>query len=73
MIEPAHNTVMIISPNTPGTYLTKGYFGKKAKKGKKETEKKENMEWDTGFGEIYESIGDRKTKKLFPEITDLLE
>lgn len=73
MIEPAHNTVMIISPNTPGTYLTKGYFGKKAKKSKKETEKKENMEWDTGFGELYEEIEDRKVKKLFANMKDLTE
>lgn len=68
MIEPAHNTVMLVSPTSPGTFLTQGYYGKKAKKGKKE-----NKEWDTGFGELYENIDDRKVKKLFPTMNDMLE
>jgi hypothetical protein len=71
-METARNTVMIVSPNSPGTYLTRGYYGKN-KKNKKESEKNENKEWDVGFGELYESIEDRKTKKLFPTINDMLE
>jgi len=75
-MDTARNTVMIVSPNSPGTYLTRGYYGKNKKmnkKNKKETEKNENKEWDTGFGEVYENIGDRKTKKIFPSLDDLLE
>jgi hypothetical protein len=50
------------------------YGGKKmAKKGKKETEKNEDKEWDTGFGELYESIEDRKTKKPFKSMDELLK
>jgi hypothetical protein len=50
------------------------YGGKKmAKKGskKKETEQNENKEWDTGFGELYEKIDDRKVKNLFPKIKEI--
>jgi hypothetical protein len=70
-METAQETVMIVSPTAPGTYLTQGYFGKKAKKGKKKD--KENTEWDTGFGELYEGIEERKTKKLFVTMNDLME
>lgn len=47
------------------------YGGKNMKKGKKETEKNENKEWDTGFGELYEKIDDRKVKNLFPKIKEI--
>lgn len=53
-----------------------GLYGRKnMKKGskKKETEKNENGVWDTGFGEVYESIEDRKVKKMFKSMDELLE
>jgi hypothetical protein len=57
-------------------YMNKGKFGKK-KGGKnmkeKNDEKKENKEWDTGFGELYEKIDDRKVKRLFPSMDQILE
>jgi len=32
---------------------------------------KKEEEWDEGFGELYENIKERKTKKIFPVIEDL--
>jgi hypothetical protein len=37
---------------------------------KKESEKNENKKFDTGFGELLESIKDRKTQKIFADMTD---
>jgi hypothetical protein len=65
-------TQMIVSPDSPGTFLTQGYYGKK-KKSEKSDEKKENKEWDTGFGELYEKIDDRKVKKQFKSMDEIIK
>jgi hypothetical protein len=72
------NPILVVTNQSPNTYLTRGYFGKKKggktmKKKEKSDDKKENKEWDTGFGELYEKIGDRKKQKLFPTMEDLME
>jgi len=70
------NSILVVQPQTPNTYLTRGYFGKKkGNKNMKEKndEKKENKEWDTGFGELYEKIDDRKVKKQFKSMDEILK
>lgn len=53
---------------------TLGHFGKKKRGGTKmtnESEKTENKEWDTGFGELYEKIDDRKVKAWVPTLSQI--
>jgi|WetSurMetagenome_2_1015567.scaffolds.fasta_scaffold134922_5 hypothetical protein len=35
------------------------------------TEKKDKLEWDEGFGELYEDIKERKARKIFPPLEDI--
>jgi len=61
------------------SYMGVGRFGtKKQKQGgknmkKKNDEKHESKIWDTGFGEAYEELKDKKKQKLFVTIDDLLK
>lgn len=51
-----HDTVMIVSPTAPGTYLTQGYFGKKKKKqSKKKCDKCEKYP-KGGFNKVLADI-----------------
>jgi hypothetical protein len=70
-MEQPNSTVMIVSPSSPGTFLTRGYYGKKGKSKKKG--KKENTEWDSGFGELYEKIEERKPTFNYKSVESMLK
>jgi len=61
------------------SYMGMGAFGaKKQKHGgknmkKKNDEKHESKIWDTGFGEAYKELKDKKKQKLFVSMDDLLK